>query len=59
MIGGSPYAPCCRAGETVAEGGAVVSAWSEAQTVCATDTADTTTAVKSFSALNDRNAHRR
>jgi len=56
MIGGSPYAPCCRAGETVAEGGAVVSAWSEAQTVCATDTADTTTAVKSFSALNDRNA---
>ena len=56
MIIGSPYAPCCRPSETVAEGGSVVSSWAEAQDGCATDSSTPTLASLTFQSFEDRNS---
>jgi hypothetical protein len=55
MIIGSPYAPCCRAGETIAEGGAVVSSWAEMQDGCALDGSTALAAATSFRSFDERN----
>jgi hypothetical protein len=55
MIIGSPYAPCCRSGQTLAEGGKLVSSWSEAQNGCASDASTITNSVKSFYSFDERN----
>ena len=55
MIVGSPYAPCCRTGQTLAEGGSFVSSWSEPQQGCASDGTTLSTTAKSFHSLDTRN----
>ena len=55
MIFGSAYAPCCRAGETLEEGGTVVSSWSEAQFGCTLDSSDPIKAINNFKLFDDRN----
>ena len=55
MLIGSPYAPCCRAGETLTEGGPLVSSWSEMQAGCTHDGSTLESAVKEFDSFLERN----
>ena len=55
MIIGSPYAPCCRPGETLAEGGTFVSSFADAQAGCALDGSTPLAAATTFESFDSRN----
>ena len=53
MMATAPCSPCCRPGETIAEGGTTISSYSEMKDGFSCDVTDATTGAKTFIPLND------